>query len=77
MNIRRNFYIGETCIYHGPLPIDGDVTVIRWEPNKWKEEGYVGDFTFRSGLVPVYSTKFPSTIFWWVSPFQLKRKEQK
>ena len=63
---------GNVLTYHGPLPIDGEVTVVEWEPEKWKEEGLVGNYRFRPGLIPVFSNKFPETKFWWVHPNQLK-----
>lgn len=65
------FNVGDICTYSGCLAIDGKVQVIEWVPHKWKNEGCVGDFRFRRGLVPVYSALFPETRYWWVHPCQL------
>lgn len=66
-----SFYPGDELFYNGPLPIDGKVVVVKWEPSKWIKEGCIGDYRFRPGLIPVYSEKFPKTKFWWVSKFQV------
>ena len=68
------FTLGDIAIYRGPLAIDGEVTVVAWTPEKWEQEGCVGNFRFREGLVPVYSAQHPSTRFWWVHPHQLTRR---
>lgn len=67
------FVPGDVCKYNGVLPIGRTVSVVKWEPEKWSDEGCDGCFTFRKGLVPVFSQKFPETKFWWVSPIQLNK----
>jgi len=65
------FCAGDKYTYHGPLSIDGAVTVVEWEPERWASEGCVGNFNFRRGLVPVFSARYPETRFWWVAPCRL------
>jgi hypothetical protein len=65
---------GDAATYRGPLAIDGEVTVVKWEPSKWRiTSENLGQYKLRHGLVPVYSARFPSTYFWWVHPCQLTR----
>jgi hypothetical protein len=67
------FFPGDRCTYVGMLPIGNDVTVVAWEPFKWMNEGCIGNFSFRMGLVPVFSKEFSEIRFWWASPTQLKK----
>lgn len=67
-----DFSAGDKAVYFGSLCIDGPVTVVTWEPDKWLYQGCVGDYHLRHGLVPVYSERYPGTRFWWVHPCQLK-----
>lgn len=68
----EGFKPGDVCqvLYH-PI-LEGEVTVVEWTPYTWEAEGCVGNYTFRPGLIPVFSPKFPATKFWWATPLELK-----
>ena len=73
MSETSDFKPGDECIYSGASPIAGPVTVVAWTPERWAAQGCEGNYTFRRGLVPVFSAKFPATRFWWAAPHQLTR----
>jgi hypothetical protein len=73
MSVASHFRAGDECIYRGAMPIMGPVTVVAWTPERWAAQGCEGNYTFRCGLVPVFSAKFPATRFWWAAPQELTK----
>ena len=64
------FKPGDTCKYTGILDIEGIVSVVKWDPEKWWGEKSLDNF--KHGMVPVHSEIYPDVRYWWVAPHQLK-----
>lgn len=70
------FRVGEIVDVNCHLPFKRAI-VAAWTPDVWlrKVPMCLGSLEFRPGLVPLYSPKFPETMFWWAHPCQIRRTE--